>query len=95
MGKRRGESSSILEIRVEGRRFREVVQASEGSRISRYVPFVRRFEEGDLNHACGKSRPPSANVCETRTPFLGKAPQRDPSQYRPRGPNPASLLASR
>ena len=43
VGKRRSESLCMLEICIEGRRLREVVQVFEGSWMSRDVPFVRRF----------------------------------------------------
>ena len=43
VGKGRSKGSGVLEIRVEGRRFREVVQVFESGWMSRDVFFVRRF----------------------------------------------------
>ena len=44
VGERRGEGSGMFEIRIERRRFLEIVQVFEGSGVSRDVLFVRRFQ---------------------------------------------------
>jgi len=43
VGEGRSESSGMLEVRIEGRRFRKVVQVFEGRWMSCDVLFVRRF----------------------------------------------------
>ena len=54
MSKGRSEGPGMLEIRVEGGSFRETVQVFEGGWVSRDVSFIRRFQEWNLNHTCGK-----------------------------------------
>ena len=44
VGERRSEASSMFEVRIERRRFLEIVQVLEGGWMSRDVLFVRRFQ---------------------------------------------------
>lgn len=64
MSEGRGEGSGLVEIGVKGRCFREAVQVFEGGWMSRDVPFVRRFQFGDLYHTCGKSGHASVSMAE-------------------------------
>ena len=92
VGEGRGESPGVFEIRVKGRCFREAAQVFEGSWVSRDIPFVRRFQEGDLD---SHMRHASVSTPETHVPFPGKALRRNLDQLRPQGPSQASLLAAR
>lgn len=44
VGERRSEASSMFEVRIERRRFLEIVQVLKGGWMSRDVLFVRRFQ---------------------------------------------------
>ena len=95
MGKGRSKGSGVLEIRVEGRRFREVVQVFESGWMSRDVFFVRRFQKGNLySTRVRSSGRASGDMLESHVPFQGKALRHDLCRCRPRGRSLERLLAS-